>query len=112
MKTPANRPHVRTRPDLPVLLGLSLLAAACSSDPQPNAQDAPAASEQVAAPQDCLLLVWSEQDSPDIAFDRANDTVSGGAISCATGSSPSQFRDALSAIKAAARSGDRAGLLR
>ena len=61
--------------------------------------------------ENCLLMVWSEQDDPDIEFDRANDAVKGGAISCATGASPSQFEAAISALREAARSGDRARIL-
>ncbi|WP_279349997.1 hypothetical protein [Erythrobacter litoralis] len=59
----------------------------------------------------CLLLLWSEQDAPDITFDRANDTARGGAISCATGTTPSQFRAAIETLREAARSGDKARLL-
>lgn len=59
----------------------------------------------------CLLMVWSEQDDPDIEFDRANDAVKGGAISCSTGASPSQFEAAISALRDAAKSGDRARIL-
>ncbi|MXO49054.1 hypothetical protein GRI69_12375 [Erythrobacter vulgaris] len=61
--------------------------------------------------ENCLLMVWSEQDDPNIEFDRANDAVKGGAISCATGASPSQFEAAISALREAARSGDRARIL-
>ncbi|RPF72643.1 hypothetical protein EG799_02920 [Aurantiacibacter spongiae] len=58
------------------------------------------------------MVIWDGQDRPDRAFDRANDTVDGGAISCATGTSASQFEDALGAIRAAAAGNDRAALLR
>lgn len=61
--------------------------------------------------ENCLLMVWSEQDDPNIEFDRANDAVKGGAISCATGASPSQFEAAISTLREAARSGDRARIL-
>lgn len=61
--------------------------------------------------EDCLLLVWSEEEEPDIEFDRANDSVKGGAISCATGASPSSFEAAIAALREAARSGDKARLL-
>ncbi len=59
-----------------------------------------------ATPDDCLLMVWSNQKQRDITFDRAHDLVDGGAISCATGTSPSQFQAALDALGEAARSGD------
>ena len=58
--------------------------------------------------QDCLLMVWSNQDQRDIEFDRTHDLVDGGAISCATGTSASRFDAALSALRDAARAGDRA----
>ena len=61
--------------------------------------------------ENCLLMVWSEQDDPDVEFDRANDAVKGGAISCATGASPSQFEAAIAALRDAARSGHKARLL-
>ena len=62
-------------------------------------------------PDDCLLMVWSNQQSRDIEFDRANDLVDGGAISCATNTSASQFQAAIDALRAAARSGDKARML-
>ena len=62
-------------------------------------------------PDDCLLMVWSNQESRDIEFDRANDLVDGGAISCATNTSASQFQAAIEALRAAARSGDKARML-
>ncbi|MBX7515042.1 hypothetical protein K3179_10860 [Qipengyuania sp. GH38] len=61
--------------------------------------------------ENCLLLVWSEQEDPDVEFDRANDAVNGGAISCATGTSPSQFEAAIETLREAAQSGDKARLL-
>ena len=63
------------------------------------------------AVENCLLLVWSEEEEPDIEFDRANDVVTGGAISCATGASPSRFDAAIAALREAARSGDKALIL-
>lgn len=60
---------------------------------------------------DCLLMVWSEQENPDVEFDRANDLADGGAISCATGTSASEYRAAVTAIRTAAASGDRAQML-
>ncbi|MBY6217944.1 TDP-N-acetylfucosamine:lipid II N-acetylfucosaminyltransferase [Qipengyuania aquimaris] len=63
------------------------------------------------AVENCLLLVWSEEEAPDIEFDRANDVVKGGAISCSTGASPSRFEAAIAALREAARSGDKARIL-
>lgn len=62
-------------------------------------------------PEDCLLMVWSNQEERDVEFDRANDAVEGGAISCATGTSASQFRAAIASLREAARSGDKARIL-
>ena len=59
----------------------------------------------------CLLMVWSEHKDSDIEFDKQHDAVKGGAISCATGTTPSQFEAAISALREAARSGDRARIL-
>lgn len=59
----------------------------------------------------CLLMVWSEEVEPDIEFDRANDVVKGGAISCTTGASPSRFEAAIGALREAARSGNKARIL-
>ena len=65
-----------------------------------------------AASGDCLLLVWSSQKERNPQFDRDHDFVEGGAISCATGTSASQFDVAISTLRDAARSGDKARLLR
>ena len=61
--------------------------------------------------ENCLLMAWSEREDTDIEFDRANDTVKGGAISCATGTTPSQFEAAISALRDAAKSGNKARIL-
>ena len=58
------------------------------------------------------MLIWDTQESPNRAFDRAHDRVEGGAISCATDTSASQFESALAAIRAAAAANDRAAILR
>ena len=63
-------------------------------------------------PDNCLLLVWQEQESRDEQFDLENDIADGGAISCATGTTPSQFDDALADLRTAARSRDRAAILK
>lgn len=100
------------------LLPLALLLA-CS--PAEVAEGEAQQSPQLPAPEvgespdpgeNCLLLVWSEQDAPDVEFDRSHDTVKGGAISCATGTSASQFEAAIAALRDAARSGDKERLLR
>ena len=64
-----------------------------------------------APPDSCLLTVWSGEKVRDIDFDRANDLVEGGAISCATGTSPSRFAAAIESLREAARSGDKARVL-
>lgn len=65
---------------------------------------------QADEPGDCLALVWRAQPAPAKAFDRAHDRADGGAISCATGTSASQFAAALAAIRSAAVRGDKAAL--
>lgn len=108
----------RLRP-LPTLL-LGVLSCACSpvsSGPNPDdpeREELLQAVEAQAAPdpgENCLLMVWSEQDDPNVEFDRAHDAVKGGAISCATGASPSQFEAAIASLRDAARGGDRARIL-
>lgn len=74
-------------------------------------ESAPLIDAMADRPEDCLLMVWSNQQRRDIAFDRANDLVDGGAISCATNTSASQFQAAIDALRAAARSGDKARML-
>ena len=103
-----------------ILLGaLTLGLAACSpsdvleTEPQQEPLLQVAESAPEADPgENCLLLVWSEQEEPDVEFDRTHDAVKGGAISCATGTSPSQFEAAIAALRDAARSGDKERLLR
>ena len=90
-------------------LAVALLLASC------GAQDAPeqeaAGTAVAAAASDCLVLAWQQQQAPDRAFDEAHDLAEGGAISCATGTTASQFEAALAAIRAAAQSGEKARLL-
>ena len=62
-------------------------------------------------PSDCLLLVWSNQKQRQPEFDRDHDFVEGGAISCATGTSASQFDAAIATLREAAKSGNKARLL-
>lgn len=99
---------------------LALLAAACSPATDAEADTDPARQQLLekidemgseATPDDCLLYVWSGEEDPDIEFDRAHDAVKGGAISCATGTSPSRFEAAIGALREAAQSGDKARLL-
>ena len=106
---------------LPLLFAVAALTAACSVATEQDAQESDDARtvllqtvEAEASPdpgEDCLLMVWSGQEDPDIEFDRANDAVKGGAISCATGTSASQFEAAIAALRDAAGSGDRARIL-
>lgn len=80
---------------------------ACHPQSQPQADPLAASGAE-----DCLLVVWERDGRANAAFDRAHDRASGGAVSCATGGSASSFDAALSAIRAAAATGDRAGILR
>ena len=71
-----------------------------------------------AAERDCLLVVWESQQEgitdagPQHDFDRANDAAEGGLISCATGTSASQYERALASIRAAAASDEPQAILR
>lgn len=97
------------------------LAAAGSCSPAPAEREA--ARDPAAAPsatstalsgaedKDCLLMVWSNQNDRNVEFDRQHDKVEGGAISCATGSTASQFDRAIVALRTAARTGDKARVL-
>lgn len=91
-------------------LAAALLLAACGARDAPSQEPGPE-TPAVSATSDCLVLAWQEQRAPDRAFDEAHDLVEGGAISCATGTTASQFEAALAAIRAAARSGDKSRLL-
>jgi hypothetical protein len=109
MKTPV-RAHFRgPRPSAFPLAG-ALLLAACGAQEAPR-QEAEADTPAASAGSDCLVLAWQEQQAPDRAFDEAHDLAEGGAISCATGTTASQFQAALAAIRAAAQSGDKSRLL-
>ncbi|MBT8427909.1 MAG: hypothetical protein KJO02_07755, partial [Erythrobacter sp.] len=97
-----------------------LLAASCSPVSETETDDDPARQQLLetigdagsdSSLDDCLLYVWSGEEDPDIEFDRAHDVVQGGAISCATGTSPSHFEAAIGALREAAQSGDKARLL-
>lgn len=77
----------------------------------PDARSPDARSPDTRPPDNCLLLVWQEQAERDEQFDLANDHADGGAISCATGTTASQFDDALAAIRTAARAQDKAAIL-
>lgn len=95
-----------------ILSATGLLLGACSAQGE-DAEEAPVqllakAEEQ---PEDCLLLVWSNQDERRVDFDRKHDFVEGGAISCATGTSASQFDAAIAALREAAKSGNKARML-
>jgi len=91
-----------------VLAGLAVLAACSAEAPVPVDATgeieipAPAGSVAAEAERDCLLVVWDQQAEPDREFDRANDLVEGGLISCATGTSASQYEATLSTLRAAA----------
>lgn len=61
---------------------------------------------------DCLAGIWRNQADANRAFDRANDESDGGTISCATGTSASQYDAVLGELRKAAAAGDQAALLR
>ena len=98
-------------PIRPALLTIPIALAARAPAPgEPAAEGDTAALINEAKPDDCPLMVWSDQETRDL-LDRANDLVDGGAISCATGTSPGQFQAAIAALRDAARSGDKARML-
>ncbi len=100
------------------LAGLVVLLGCSAEEPIPldtsGELDIPAqaGSAAVEAERDCLLVVWEQQAAPNPNFDRANDPVEGGLISCATGTSASQYEAALTALRNAASGNDRTALLR
>ena len=105
---------------LPLPLLIAAMTGACSpvssdTNAQPPARQNLLKTVEANASADpaenCLLMAWSEREDRDIEFDRANDTVKGGAISCATGTTPSQFEAAISALRDAAKSGNKARIL-
>ena len=111
----------------PLCTGLGALAAcslsACSPAAEP-AQGPTAREPQVDAPRperqpastsetdNCLLLVWQDQETRDERFDLENDAAEGGAISCSTGTTASRFEQVLREIRAAAQADDQAAILR
>lgn len=99
---------------LTLLFSTGVVLAACSNaDERAERPDAMLLSSAQAAadPDDCLLMVWSSQEERDVDFDRENDVADGGAISCATGTSASQFDAAIAALRDAAVSGNKRRIL-
>ena len=90
---------------------IAVLAACTPSQDETPAAPDPDNDVLTQKPDNCLLVVWQKQDRRNEQFDLAHDSADGGAISCATGTSASQFADAFSAIRTAARSEDRAAIL-
>jgi len=108
--------RMSARARLAIFAGALALAACTPATDGTNGETvaeggAVAASEIGEAQDNCLLLVWQEQESRNEQFDLAHDLANGGAISCATGTSASQFDTALAAIRAAASSQDKAAIL-
>ncbi len=99
--------------DLTLLTATGLALAGCSNiDEQQREPDAMLlSSAQAVQADDCLLMVWSSQKEREVDFDRENDVVEGGAISCATGTSASQFDAAIAALREAAASGNKGRIL-
>jgi hypothetical protein len=58
-----------------------------------------------------LPQVWAAQEAPDEAFDAAHDAADGGAISCATGTTPRRFEETVQSLRQAAASGAREALI-
>ena len=106
---------------LAALLGVSACGKSSPSDEAVRAQQGPdgkrveASSEEAA---DCLIAIWETREKAgdfggeaERQFDRDHDKAEGGAISCATGSSASQFERTLKALRDSAGNSDRAALL-
>ncbi|WP_234038172.1 hypothetical protein [Erythrobacter sp. YJ-T3-07] len=122
MSAPARAPLSTTPRFLAVgaLVACALSACSPAADPAqgPTQREtgadtpppAPQAASQPAA-DNCLLLVWQEQETRDERFDLAHDSADGGAISCATGTTASQFDRAFASIRAAAKARDKAAIL-
>lgn len=108
-----------------LILGSALALAACgkpsNSDEAIRAQQGPdgkvaaAGSEEAG---DCLIAIWEAREKSgnfggdaERQFDRDHDKAEGGAISCATGSSATQFEATLKALRDSATNSDRAALL-
>lgn len=98
-------------PRTAALAALWLSLAGCGSAAPSQPAETPNSLTAADPVEDCLVLIWQRQLQPDEQFDRQNDIAEGGAISCATGTSASQFEAALAAIRAAAESGDKTTLL-
>jgi len=94
-----------------VAAALVLTATSCgpsAPESKPPAENALRSGLEESA--DCLAVVWKAQPAPGKAFDRAHDRADGGALSCATGTSASEFAAALAAIRWAAPRRDRTAL--
>ena len=118
-------PHIHSSrpPAGPFLLAALLFLPSCgmiTDGAEPSAEEVVATetsagevSPEIAVPepQDCLPALWAQQGNPNRQFDRANDIIEGGSISCATGTTPSEFEAMLSDIRQAAASGNRTALL-
>ena len=104
-----------------IMLGVGITALSACSPAQPQSDERAAAqvpqppspleTGPTPASDNCLLVVWQDQKTRDEQFDLAHDSASGGAISCATGTSASQFANAFTAIRNAARAQDKAAIL-
>jgi hypothetical protein len=103
------KPRRSTRSLFALALG-ALAASGCGGEARQDRTHDPIAASS--SPEDCLAAVWKAQPASDRAFDRAHDRAEGGSLSCSTGTSASQFAAALTAIRTAAQSGDKAALLR
>ncbi len=98
----------RCRSTLSLAAAAALSLAGCGAAAPQAKQPGAVADDDRAA--DCLDVVWRAQAAPDKTFDRAHDRVNGGSISCATGTSASQFAALLRAVRGSAARGDYAAL--
>lgn len=117
---------IRHHGNIALALSLAMLAA-CSPSPadtiekQDEARKVEQREETLAtirsaaspaAGSNCLPEVWALQVDDDKQFDQRNDAVSGGSISCSTGTSPSQYQAVIDDLRDAARKNDTTRLMR
>jgi hypothetical protein len=111
MLTRATTTKRRVRSTSSAVIAATLALAGCGPRTPQQSQSAAVRLPGHGASADCLAKIWQSQIEPDTAYDRAHDRADGGAISCATGTTASQFAAVLMAIREATGKGDRSALI-
>jgi hypothetical protein len=102
----------RRRSTSSLAVAATLVLAGCGpAAPTPSPAAAHGLGAQSDSSSDCLMQAWKGQSAPDKAFDRAHDRADGGSLSCATGTTASQFAATLAAVRSAAAKRDNAALM-